>query len=531
MKTNLTSRGKKILYYICNATSSITINSIADKLEVSSRTILRELPLIEQWLREYNVELIKKPKIGIVLMISELERINLKNLLETETEDKIFTIEERQNLIINELLLLIEPKKLYYFSSLFDVSESTISSDLNKIEYWLNENNLKLIKKPGFGVFIDGDEKNFRKCISKFIYENLSDNQILSLPKNQNSKNICNDYLLNTANKNLLNLIDISIIQKICSLLTSIENIYDFKFAERNFVSLIIHLTISVLRVQRNKFLGQNEFNIYEFKETTEYKIANQISLEINKLFNINLPENEIFYISMHLKSAKITHNANLFGENIFKTNIKNKELKDLIYKIILIIEKDFKIKISNDEILISDLIQHLRPAINRIKLGFDIKNPLLEDIKHNYPVVYNTGIKCMNVINKFFNIKMPDDEIGFIALHIGAALERKKSLAFKKLRVAVSCPSGIGTSRFLATRITREFSDLVIVDVLSSMDINENWIKENNIDFIISTVKIKTASIPHIVTNPLLLEKDKKNIDSIIHNLKYKDNYDIHFK
>lgn len=64
-----------------------------------------------------------------------------------------------------DLLNAREPRKLFYYSNFLSVSEATISYDLDKIEDWLKAWDLNLLRKPGFGVVIEGREKDFRKAI------------------------------------------------------------------------------------------------------------------------------------------------------------------------------------------------------------------------------------------------------------------------------------------------------------------------------------------------------------------------------
>ena len=130
----ITSRIKQILEIICNASDSITTKKISKRLGVSTRTILREMPTVEKWLKDNDFELVKKPRVGIKLVATLEDKKRLKSLLDNELVEKTFTPEERQSLIISELLERKEPTKLFYFSSLFKVSEGTISHDLDKVE-------------------------------------------------------------------------------------------------------------------------------------------------------------------------------------------------------------------------------------------------------------------------------------------------------------------------------------------------------------------------------------------------------------
>ena len=74
---------------------------------------------------------------------------------------------------------------------------------------------------------------------------------------------------------------------------------------------------------------------------------------------------------------------------------------------------KNFK-----DNVIIT-LSDHLYVAIKRCKEGGIISNPLLWDIKNFYEIEYDIGLRALELIKKKFNIQLPDDEAGFIALHI----------------------------------------------------------------------------------------------------------------
>ena len=78
---------------------------------------------------------------------------------------------------------------------------------------------------------------------------------------------------------------------------------------------------------------------------------------------------------------------------------------------------KNFK-----DNVIIT-LSDHLYVAIKRCKEGGIISNPLLWDIKNFYEIEYDIGLRALELIKKKFNIQLPDDEAGFIALHMNGAI------------------------------------------------------------------------------------------------------------
>src|SRR5699024_5575128 len=63
-------------------------------------------------------------------------------------------------------------------------------------------------------------------------------------------------------------------------------------------------------------------------------------------------------------------------------------------------------------------LTDHINYAIERTHDGFDIKNPLLYEIRTLYPKEYEVALDGLRKINRYFNVTLPKDEIGFIDMH-----------------------------------------------------------------------------------------------------------------
>lgn len=71
-----------------------------------------------------------------------------------------------------------------------------------------------------------------------------------------------------------------------------------------------------------------------------------------------------------------------------------------------------------NDSIYIH-LTDHIHFAIERYKSSLPIKNGLLWETKHLYKDEYEVGLEALNMICEHFGVILPEDEAGFIALHI----------------------------------------------------------------------------------------------------------------
>lgn len=116
--------------------------------------------------------------------------------------------------------------------------------------------------------------------------------------------------------------------------------------------------------------------------------------------------------------------------EKIFTLNnpeISNK-LKELVSEIpmdyVLLSEKIISFALMscgkklNDNIYIA-LTDHIYTAVERYKKGITLKNGLLWETKRLYKEEFRVGKEAINIIHETFQIQLPEDEAGFIALHI----------------------------------------------------------------------------------------------------------------
>lgn len=86
-----------------------------------------------------------------------------------------------------------------------------------------------------------------------------------------------------------------------------------------------------------------------------------------------------------------------------------------------------------NESIHIS-LADHLHSAVENAKLGIQIPNSLLLDIKQYYPREYEIGQQTITFVDDRLRIKLPEDEWGFVAMHFVNAQYGKENTNVKKI-------------------------------------------------------------------------------------------------
>lgn len=82
-------------------------------------------------------------------------------------------------------------------------------------------------------------------------------------------------------------------------------------------------------------------------------------------------------------------------------------------------------------------LTDHIAFALERIKMGMDISNPFLLEIKSMYQKEFEIARKAKEMIAEATGIEISEEEMGFITLHLNAAREHrdvKQKLKYTRL-------------------------------------------------------------------------------------------------
>ena len=112
----------------------------------------------------------------------------------------------------------------------------------------------------------------------------------------------------------------------------------------------------------------------------------------------------------------------------------------------------------------------HLAAAINRLKFGIDLNNPLIKEIKNNYPYAFQIAVGIGNHINDLFEIAMTENEIGYVTLHIEAFIEKNVAEKDRNIKAFVVCGTGIGVAHLLSVQIKRQFPRIDVIKLISGL-------------------------------------------------------------
>jgi transcriptional antiterminator/mannitol/fructose-specific phosphotransferase system IIA component (Ntr-type) len=499
----------EILSILVEEKTPMTVDRISKIVGRSGKTVRNHLNALSELLEDDGITLVKKPNVGVYLDVNEHQRLKVKNRCGSLKKEEVYDFQYRKEYILEILLINKFNYTMQMFADELFCSKSTIVNDLEAVEEWLENYSLKLKRKQNQGLWIEGEEIDFRKAIVEFFHEiDKSNNDEVAIDFEEL------DYRLSIKNFNKLKefFADIDLI-KVQKAIQNSEKRLGYSFTDQAFLNLLAHIAITIKRVKSNQEIIMPEGYTKNIQDNKAYDIAKELLEELEGKFNLKFPEDETGYICLHMLGAKIQED--ITDENCKEILATQNELYVKLAKEVIRVTSDILgVDMTNDEVLLTSLVLHIRPIIVRLENGLKLRNPMLETIKNEYTGIFGATWVSSSIFEKECGLMINEDEVAYIAMHIAAAVER----GMKMYKTVIVCSSGIGTAQLIKTKLVKRFHNLEILAVVSADKLSQDLIERS--DIIISTVPYDINSKKVVYVSALLDNEDIFKINRLLGSL-----------
>ena len=473
----------EIINLVLNSNDEITIKDISNLYNITERSIRYDIDELNVFFQEKNnKDIIEINNNRLKILYSENE---IEDIVENIKEKEYFLSEnERVNILSYEIFLSKNEFILQYFTEKYNLSKTTVRYSLKELNKIISEYGLVIDMNNNRGYKIIGSEINIRKYIINILREYIKNTKEKKIEYNPLKKIIEKFYKKNRIeeSKNIIN------------------KILDYTgktISDEAFETLQIFLFISVIR---NK-------NGHEIEEDVENEIFLSKTMEFSKIREIlekieNIKEKDIHYfVDFFLGSYSYNLEYSYFLNWIL--------IESLIDQFIKLLSDKLKVNLTEDKILRKELLNHIKPAIYRMKNKFKLTESILSEVKKQYMELFIKTKSSLKIISDFIDLSFDEDEAAFITVMIQRAIMRNNpsTLLKKDPNILIVCGLGYSSSRFLYENINNRFQ-VNIIDIIPFNQLeNYNYLKKA--DIIISTLDFKLDGMDVITVNAVMNEKD----------------------
>lgn len=475
----MNKRDSDILNDIISRGGDGGIPFFAEKYHVTERTIRNDLKSINDVLRVNQLPPLTIRSNGGISYYGD--KRSILNLIKNN-DFYAYKLSKAEREIAFSLILLLSDGfvTLTAVSEELFVSRTTLINDLDSVKKLLRSQNLEVESHPNKGICLLGHERERRRCIIGIILTKLGlsgteleqynpfYNMILSLiDRNERDKKMIEQIIKTEERKNNL------------------------RFTDSSFVSLVYCLIVAIGRMRKGSFIE----DAYDPKEE-QLPLAKDILAYTTDYFKLPLREGEICFLSEILAGLAPARTGNFHGNAV--------EIQVIATKFIRSVSEKLHINLNSDYTFYESLEKHLQATLLN-RFAALPQNSVMDLIRQNYPDVMRITKEEIPILEGYVHHSIDENEISYLAMHICAAIERKRGTR-KRAKVIVVCGGGVGTSELLVERLKKRF-DFDIIAVIAAH--NADTLKDAKADLIISTVSLKNYGFDFLQVSPFLDDAD----------------------
>lgn len=463
-----------------------TASELAERLEVSPKTVRTRLKELDELGIRYGVRIETRPRYGIRL--AEEREDAVKEMLEPGHEEGSIpnSIEERTDYLLAYLLNHNEYTKIEDICDFLCVSRSTLQVSIRQAEEILTGYQIAIDRRPNYGIRAAGEEFDIRRCIGEcFVKRNMLGNSI----------QIYSGQEIDQLAKKVLELL----------------GKYRLFLPEETFNHVITQIYVALKRIRHGHYVTMPETDA-GWKQQEEGLLAEELAAYLEQWQKVDYPGEEIWYIALYLSGVRMLGNADNDSGNF----VIREELDRLVVEMLEHVYEEFRIELRTNFHLRMSLNQHMVPFDIRMRYHIHIENPILEEIRQNYVFGYAMAKRACSVLERHYESSIPEDEIGYFAMLFSWALEQNAA-EIRRSRILIVCGTGRSSSRMLKYKYEQEFKEyLEKVSVCSLHELGTFDFEQ--IDYVFTTVPVaEHIPVPLVEVSQFLGEKDAVRVRQVL--------------
>ncbi|HAA7891255.1 TPA_asm: PTS fructose transporter subunit IIA [Listeria monocytogenes] len=468
---------KEILAYLHKQENKwVTSNELAAFCECTTRTIRNNIYKIN----EVTPNLINSTKQGY--------QINLNIPFKFQSESDV--TERKSKLLLELIKNSTKGVDLFELADILYISEVTLKKDIQQLKNELKEADVKIVISKD-RIKLIGKERAKRKYMISLLYEEGGYRESIK-----------------SRIQEMIEFVSIDKLQNIVKEVLAQESITTNQYSMMN---IVLHYAISIVRIQQGNTLIETQKTLIR-KHSKEYEISKKIAKILSEEYQIHFSEAETKQLGLLYVGLQNEQSANANHGEL--DQFVDKKIIDALKIVLANVEETYLIDLQNEQLFIK-LAIHVQSLYYRSRYKAYTRNLSLLDIKTSYPVTFDIAVYISSLLQEKLAIDFNEDEISFIALHIGSFLE-SENRDYLRLEIGLLVDDYHDLRTNMLKKLRARFENEATIELIENEDYEENF------DIILTTNRdVALEKAGSIFIHPLLTTKDIKKITSRIQTKK----------
>lgn len=474
---------------ILSNSKSMEVKKLITTYRISLKTLRTDVNEINDFLLEAKMSPTKlNEKEKLILLEKDIMKIQ-DRLNHMDTYSYKMSREERQIYIIAELLMSQDYITMQNLAKKLNVSRNTILNDFETVKDYCLAFNVNVLMKSSKGIKIECDQKDRNNLLMQ-IFHDLEDDYMEK------------SFFHQLIQRKLGMKIPLEMIK---------EDLREYMEQQHMLVSDRVFSYVSIyLFVILNRKINKKRRTVE--KLTGDTASDNLLNWFADK-YEVRINKNDVKDFGRYMKQ----HDFNISSE---QKEINDVELYGIIVYFLQMVGEDIECSLQSDTVLIESLLEHIRTLKNWE--DYDFEMPLSDELPIPKEILEKTIEKNSIILERYLGYPLTKEMKESIMIHICAAFVRNLEY-LNLLEVLIVCPGSMATGKYLEAQVKNYF-DFRVAAVIPSRDVEE-FLKSNKIDFVISTVNVRSESVPCVKVQAQLTMNDINAIQNIAFLLGRKEN------
>ena len=474
---------------ILSNSKSMEVKKLITTYRISLKTLRTDVNEINDFLAEAKMSPAKlNEKEQLFLLEKDFSKIQ-ERLDYMDTYSYKMSREERQIYIIAELLMSEGYVTMQNLAKELNVSRNTILNDFETVKDYCLAFQVNVMMKSSKGIKIECEQKDKENLLIQIFYD------------------LENDYM----EKSFFH----QLIQRKLGMKIPLEmikeDLREYMEQQHMLVSDRVFSYVSIyLFVILNRKINKKRRTVE--KLTGDTASDNLLNWFADK-YEVSINKNDVKDFGRYMKQ----HDFNISSE---QKEINDVELYGIIVYFLQMVGEDIECSLQSDTVLIESLLEHIRTLKNWE--DYDFEMPLSDELPIPKEILEKTIEKNSIILERYLGYPLTKEMKESIMIHICAAFVRNLEY-LNLLEVLIVCPGSMATGKYLEAQVKNYF-DFRVAAVIPSRDVEE-FLKSNKIDFVISTVNVRSESVPCVKVQAQLTMNDINAIQNIAFLLGRKEN------
>lgn len=480
----MSDKGQQLIEILRESNDWISAQSLAERLNVTSRSVRNYVAAAKASAEPFDI-IAASPR-GYRLDAEAYATFREAKVANPKASPA--NSRERANHIIRLIIDSQDGISLEQIAKQMHVSLATAELDLKRARDVVATCGVTISRVDGY-LALEGTETSIRRVISLLVYSSLD-----------------TDFV------NLYSVATRFEIPKLVEFKTDLIERLDFHgfiINEYGIDSVLLHVAITVDRVRSGRTLPDEPQDLGEEAAL----IASVLQALVARHFDVGLGQVEEAYLARQVATRVISASKS----SVSSAAQAEPEDRETLMRVLDKVYDEYLVELRNDD-LVDRLALHLGHLFYRAKFNVFSRNPIAKSIKTSYPLIFDLAVYICSLIQKERGITIDEDEISYVALHIGSFLERQAQEE-NRVTATIVCPSYYDLHIVMRESIEKDLGDEISIEsVVNRTDVDVRAITS---DIIISTIPLGVPLHNAIEVKPFLTHQNMTDLRNLVSGIR----------